>query len=59
MSQQMLVLVRRVGDKVFIGDDIIITVVETHSGSVKLGFEAPNDVRIMRGELKNREKDFS
>jgi len=47
----MLALTRKTGEKIFIGDDIVITVVEIKGDSVRLSFEAPRQVKIYRGEL--------
>jgi carbon storage regulator CsrA len=47
----MLVLSRRPGEQVRIGDDITLTVIEAVGGRIKLGIEAPRHVPIMRGEL--------
>lgn len=50
----MLVLTRKVGQRVMIGDDIIITVQSIGMGEakrVRLGFSAPDDVKILREEL--------
>ena len=47
----MLVLSRKPGEKVVIGDGITVTVLEVVGGRVRLGVEAPGDVRILRGEL--------
>lgn len=47
----MLVLTRKRNEKIKIGDDIVITVVETSRGNVKLGIQAPNTVRVLRAEL--------
>ncbi len=47
----MLVLTRRLDEKIFIGDSIVITVVLVDCGQVRLGIEAPDDVLILRGEL--------
>lgn len=52
----MLVLTRKVGEKICIGDDITITVVEIDRGKVRLGFEAPREVQIMRSELLGRDE---
>jgi carbon storage regulator len=48
---RMLVLSRKVGEKILIGDDITITVVDIGPGRVKLGIAAPADHRILRSEL--------
>lgn len=47
----MLILTRRPGEKIVIGDDIVITVTEVDRGRVKLGIEAPRDVPVFRQEL--------
>lgn len=47
----MLVLSRKTGEKVVIGSDIVISVVEVRGNRVRLGIEAPADVRVLRGEL--------
>jgi carbon storage regulator len=50
----MLVLSRKLGEKVQIGDDITLTVVSISGNRVQLGIDAPEAVRILRGELLNR-----
>lgn len=47
----MLVLTRKRDDIIRIGDDIVIRVIRTGKGSVKIGVEAPSEVRVIRGEL--------
>ena len=47
----MLVLSRKKTQRIMIGDDITITILGTRSGSVQLGIEAPESVKIMREEL--------
>jgi carbon storage regulator len=47
----MLVLTRKLGEKIFIGDNICITVVDIDRGKIRLGIEAPRDVAIYRQEL--------
>ena len=47
----MLVLSRKVGEKVCIGNGILVTVLSSAGGRVRLGFTAPRDVGIRRGEL--------
>lgn len=47
----MLVLKRKVGEVVVIGDDIQIKILGIEGETVKLGFVAPKDVEIMRDEL--------
>jgi len=47
----MLVLTRKQSQLIQIGDNIVIKVIRTGPGTVKLGIDAPHDVRVMRGEL--------
>ena len=47
----MLVLSRRVGERLLIGDDIVITVIEVRSDGVRLGIDAPREVRVHRAEV--------
>ena len=46
-----LVLTRKIGQKIQVGDDTTITVVEVNRGYVRLAIEAPRDVSIYRTEL--------
>ncbi len=48
----MLVLSRRVGERILIGENISVTVVRIAGGAVRLGIEAPGDLPIMRDELR-------
>ena len=48
----MLVLTRKKMETIRIGEDIVVTVVQTGRGRVKLGIEAPAHVRVLRGELE-------
>lgn len=43
---------RKKGQKVLVGEDVLIEVVEVVGGKVKLGFTAPDDVRIDRLEVR-------
>lgn len=47
----MLVLTRKIGEKILIGEDITITLVDIGKSRVKLGIEAPAGHRILRNEL--------
>lgn len=47
----MLVITRKKGESLLIGDDIEITVVKVDDGSVKLSIAAPREVKILRKEL--------
>ena len=48
----MLVLSRKIGEKLVIGDNITVVISRVAGNRVTLGIEAPNDVRIVRGELR-------
>lgn len=51
----MLSLTREVGQKILIGDDIVVTVIAvTSNGRVKIGIDAPRQVRIDREEVLER-----
>lgn len=50
----MLVLSRKVGERVWIGDEIAITVVRVSGGGVRLGIEAPTELPVIREELKQQ-----
>jgi carbon storage regulator len=47
----MLVITRKKGESILIGDDIEITVVKSDDGSVKLAIAAPKNITILRKEL--------
>ena len=48
----MLVLSRKPGERLHVGDGIIVTIVRISGSSVRIGIEAPQEVRVMREELK-------
>lgn len=47
----MLVFTRCIGEKVYIGDNICITIADIDGGKIRLGIEAPPDVPIYRQEV--------
>ena len=51
----MLVLSRKVGERILIGENISVTVVRVAQGIVRLGVEAPTDLPIVREEIKDVE----
>jgi len=54
----MLVLSRKIGQRIVIGDNITIVVNRVAGNRVTLGIEAPEDVHIMRGELEHHQREF-
>jgi len=50
----MLVLTRKLGETIVIGDDITIKVVDIHGKQIRLGIEAPTEISIFRGEIYAR-----
>lgn len=53
----MLVLSRKTGDQILIGEDIIIKVISIEKDSVKLGIDAPKNVKVLRYELLQEVKN--
>lgn len=51
----MLVLSRKEGEQLLIGDDIVLTINRISGNRVAIGIEAPREVRIVRGELERHE----
>jgi len=47
----MLILSRKVNQKIQIGDDIFLTIIEVHGDQVKIGVEAPKNVKVYRQEV--------
>jgi carbon storage regulator len=54
----MLVLSRKVGEQIVIGDNITVVVNKVTGNRISLGISAPSDVRIVRGELKEAVSAF-
>lgn len=50
----MLVLSRKVGEKIWIGDRISITVVRVSGGGVRIGIDAPPELPVVREELRDQ-----
>ena len=48
----MLILSRKVGETVYLNEDIEIKIVEVSGDKVRLGIEAPKDVKVLRSELR-------
>lgn len=51
----MLVLTRRVNERILIGDNITVTVLEVRGDQVRIGIDAPREVEVLREELLNRD----
>lgn len=47
----MLVLSRKLGEKIYIGPNVVVTVVDIDRSRIRLGIDAPTDVKIYREEL--------
>jgi carbon storage regulator len=52
----MLVLARKVGEKILIGENVSVTVVRVAQGIVRLGIDAPDEMPIVREEIKHQMK---
>ena len=47
----MLVLSRKLGEKIVIGDNILVTVVKIDRNQIRIGIEAPSDIAVYREEI--------
>lgn len=54
----MLVLSRKVGEEIRIGQNITVRVRRVHGNRVAIGVEAPSGIRILRGELREFAEQF-
>ena len=52
----MLVLSRKVGERILVGDHVTITVVRITGGGVRIGIEAPPELAVIREELKDAQR---
>jgi carbon storage regulator len=55
---EMLVLSRKVGERIHVGDNIVLEIRRIAGNRVTLALEAPRDVRILRGELNHAAREF-
>jgi carbon storage regulator len=53
----MLILSRKANEKIMIGDDISITIMEIRGDQIRVGVEAPKNVKVYRQEVFNAIKD--
>ena len=54
----MLVLTRKVGDQIVIGDNIRLAVVDIRGGTVRIGVSAPKEIRVDRQEVHEKRQNF-
>lgn len=47
----MLVLSRKIGERIVIDDQIVVTVIEIRGGQIRLGIEAPKEIPVWREEV--------
>jgi carbon storage regulator len=52
----MLIITRRPGEKVMIGDDVVVEIIEVSGSSVRIGIAAPKSVPVYREEIYNAVK---
>lgn len=55
----MLIITRRPGEKIMLGDDIIIDVMEIVGNSVRVGIQAPRSIPVYREEIWNALREES
>jgi len=51
----MLVLTRKINEKIIISNDIVVTLLAIKGGTVRIGIDAPKDVKIIRSEMLDKE----
>ncbi|MCX7025069.1 MAG: carbon storage regulator CsrA [Spirochaetes bacterium] len=49
----MLILTRKVGEKIIVNDDVVVTLLEIHGDQAKIGVDAPRNVKVYRQEIFN------
>ena len=50
----MLILTRRIGEKLMVGDDVTVTVLGVQGGQIRVGINAPKDIEVHREEIYKR-----
>jgi carbon storage regulator len=50
----VLIVTRRIGERIMIGSDVTVTVLEVHGAQVRIGIDAPRDVEVHREEIYQR-----
>lgn len=52
----MLVITRKAGEAVHIGDNIVVRILGTQNGQTRIGIDAPKEIEIQRDNIKNMKK---
>ena len=52
----MLVITRKTGEAVHIGDNIVVRILGTQNGQTRIGIDAPKEIEIQRDNIKNKKK---
>lgn len=47
----MLVLTRKVGERILIGDDIVLTILDSRGDGIRVGIDAPRGIKVQREEV--------
>ncbi len=55
----MLILGRKEGEEILLGNDIKLKIVEINKGTIKIGIDAPKEVLVLRGELKDKIEEIN
>jgi carbon storage regulator len=55
---EMLVLSRRAGEAIVVGEDVVLTVLSVQGSTIRLGIKAPADVAVDRQEVHERRRQF-
>ena len=55
----MLVLTRKIGQEIIIGDKIRITITQVKGDRVRIGIDAPSDISVDRQEIHERRREFA
>ena len=50
----MLILSRKAGESLVIGDDVVVTVLDVRGGQIRIGIQAPEDIPVYREEIYKR-----
>lgn len=53
----MLILTRRIGEKLIIGEDVVVTILGVNGGQIRVGVDAPKDVDVHREEIWKKIKE--